>query len=125
MRAEGIFRQCEDRSDGRCHWLSSFPAQMKRTKAMSGYHKFAALSPEEKEKVFRSLNDPDLMDKARPLSPAMKAAWARAKRKGGRPQVGRGATRVLISVERGLLEDADAYARQRRLTRSELFSRGV
>ena len=43
----------------------------------------------------------------------------------GRPRVGRGAARVLISIERGLLEDADALARNQKITRSQLFRRGL
>jgi len=99
---------------------------MKQTrKTPSPYQKFAALSESQKEEVYRELDDPNIAMKSRPMSPRMKKLWDKAKRKGGRPRVGLGAKRVLISVERGLLEDADAFARQRRLTRSELFSRGV
>jgi hypothetical protein len=97
----------------------------KNGKIPSPYEKFAALSESQKEEVYRELDDPNIALKAKPMSARMKKLWEKAKRKGGRPRVGLGATRVLISIERGLLEDADAFARQRRLTRSELFSRGV
>jgi hypothetical protein len=45
---------------------------------------------------------------ARALSPRMKKLWVRAKRKGGQTRFGLGAERILLSIERGLLEEADA-----------------
>jgi len=62
---------------------------------------------------------------SKPLSPADRALLRRAKRKGGRPKVGQGAKRVLITVERGLLKKADAYAKGKGMTRSELIARGL
>jgi len=55
----------------------------------------------------------------------MKLLWKRAKQKGGRPRIGRGAARVLISMERGLLEDADAFAQKKGLTRAGLIAQSV
>jgi hypothetical protein len=43
----------------------------------------------------------------------------------GRPRVGKGAKRVLISVERGLLARADRFAKDNKLTRSELIARAL
>jgi hypothetical protein len=43
----------------------------------------------------------------------------------GRPRVGLGAEKIRISVERGLLRAADAFAKQNGLTRSELVARGL
>jgi hypothetical protein len=99
---------------------------MKRSKKTSSpYEKFAALSEAQKEAVYNDCDDPDIALRSRPMSARMKKLWETAKRKGGRPRIGRGAARVLVSIERGLLEDADAFARRRCMTRSELFSRGV
>jgi len=99
---------------------------MKPTKKTpSPYAKFAALSPAQKEAVYNDCDDPNVALGSKPLSPRMEKLWEIARRKGGRPRIGRGAARVLISIERGLLEDADAFADRQRLTRSELFSRGV
>ena len=60
----------------------------------------------------------------RPLSKENRAWWQRARR-GGRPKVGKGAKPVLITVESGLLEKADDYAKQHGMNRSQLFARGV
>jgi hypothetical protein len=66
------------------------------------------------------------LEKSRPLSPAQKEVHRQAKRRPpGRPKVGAGAARVLISVERGLLKDADAYARRHGLTRAAVVAQGL
>ena len=49
----------------------------------------------------------------------------RAMRKVGRPRVGQGAKRVLITIERGLLADADALARRRNTSRASLIAEGL
>jgi hypothetical protein len=97
----------------------------KPKKSRSGYEKFSSISQAEKEAVYQECDDPDVAMRSRPLDSRMKKLWKRAKSKGGRPRIGRGATRVLISIERGLLEDVDDFARRRRVTRSQLFSEGV
>jgi hypothetical protein len=97
---------------------------MKR-KDSSPYKKFAALSAAAKEAVYRKVDDPDVALAAGPMTPAMKRLWNKAKGKGGRPRIGCGAARVLISVERGLLDDADACARSQRISRSQFFSEGA
>ena len=56
-------------------------------------------------------------------TPAAKAQLQRAQR--GRPRIGKGARRVLITVERNLLAQADAYAKQHRLNGSQLVAKGL
>jgi hypothetical protein len=48
-----------------------------------------------------------------------------ARKKRGRPVVGKGAERIQITVERSLLDEADTFAKQRRISRSELIARGL
>ncbi len=60
----------------------------------------------------------------KPLSAAGKEDLARARRR-GRPRVGLGAEKIRISVERSLLTKADATAKKWRVSRSELFARGL
>src|SRR5436190_22898705 len=62
------------------------------------------------------------------LAPAEQAridAIAAKARKAGRPVVGQGAERVLISIERGLLTEADAFAKRPGKSRSELIAEGL
>jgi len=43
----------------------------------------------------------------------------------GRPRVGRGAKRVLISIEQDLLTRTDALARRKKLSRSQLIAQSL
>jgi hypothetical protein len=54
-----------------------------------------------------------------------KARWQKAKRKPGRPQQGRGAKVIAVSVEKGLLERSDKLARKMGITRAGLVARGL
>jgi hypothetical protein len=55
---------------------------------------------------------------------AMKRAKAAARRP-GRPTVGAGATAVLVSIERRLLDEANKYAKAKGMSRSELIALGL
>lgn len=59
-----------------------------------------------------------------PLTAEDESVLARAA-KPGRPRIGKGAKRVLVSVERGLLADADAAAHRLNISRSEFIARGL
>ena len=57
----------------------------------------------------------------KPLTPAQRKAF-RATARRGRPRVGEGANRVMLSIERGLLKQADALAKRRKVNRSQLVA---
>ena len=59
-----------------------------------------------------------------PATGAAKKALGRAGKR-GRPRIGRGAEKVRISVERGLLSQADRMAKALHVSRSELIARGL
>lgn len=56
---------------------------------------------------------------------AAKDRLARARRRPGRPRVGRGAEVISVSVERGLLERSDKLAKLMGITRARLIARGL
>jgi hypothetical protein len=60
----------------------------------------------------------------KPLTAAQKAQHRQAK-KMGRPKKGGGAQVIGISIERGLLKEADALAKRRKIGRSQLFVEAV
>jgi len=61
-----------------------------------------------------------------PLTKADRRELARAARRGkGRPRIGEGAERVLVTIEGGLLRRADAYCRAKNLKRAELIAIGL
>ena len=93
---------------------------------------FEALSDAEKERVWEFYDTNDPRSETRPMTPAERAQWERVQKSlkatrpvRGRPRVGKGAEVVAVSIEKGLLDQADAYARQHGLGRSEVFVLGL
>src|SRR5256885_546287 len=89
----------------------------------SYYERFMAMSDAERDAEVAKLNREFLS--SRPLTAAQRAQHRRAQRKAGRPIVGKGAKRLTISMELGLLERADRLAKRNKLSRSELIARGI
>src|SRR5437660_10394771 len=78
----------------------------------------------ELREATKEYDRPFALARSKPLTPHQKELHRQAKRR-GRPQVGNGASRVLISVERGLLERADKFAKRHQISRSHLIARGL
>ena len=92
--------------------------------------KFLALSDAEKERIYQEIDGKtteQLIAESKPLTPAQRARWRKVKKNlGGRPKLGRHGTEIVsVTVEKGLLRKANAYARANGLKRSQLFSRGL
>ncbi len=84
------------------------------------------LSDAELDKLVEDLDEEFVADKFRPLTPAERRLWERAKRrKPGRPVEGRGAQVISVSIERGLLEQSDRLAKKKRISRAKLIARGL
>ena len=83
---------------------------------------FDALTPAEKERVWESYNRKIPLSETQPLAAADRDRHRPAR---GRKPVGRGAARLNVTIERGLLARADAYAAAHRLSRAALISRGL
>lgn len=96
-----------------------------KKKTSSPIDRFLSLSEAEKQAYVAEFDQEFIADKAKPLTPKMKRQWAKVKKKLGRPRVGKGAKRVLITVERRLLGQSDALAKRRRMTRSQLIAEGL
>jgi hypothetical protein len=85
----------------------------------------AGLTIQDLERLTRDLDRPFVIDEARPLTPEMRAAWERAKRKRGRPRIGQGSTVISVSIERDLLRRADNLAKRLKITRARLIAAGL
>lgn len=94
-------------------------------KQRSSIKTFAALSDEAKAAATKEFDLPSNDYGFKPLSATSRKLWAKAKRRRGRPRIGDGAAKVLVSVERGLLRRADALAKREGISRSQLFARGL
>jgi hypothetical protein len=92
------------------------PSPMEKFLALSDAEKDAEVAPFEREIPF---------SETRPLSAAQRKIWRKYKRRIGRPMIGQGAKTVAVTIERGLLQRADAYAKRHDLKRAELIARGL
>lgn len=66
-----------------------------------------------------------VMDRSRELTPAERSRWQRARRKPGRPKVGKGVRVISVSLEKGLLGRADRLARKLQVPRTQLIALGL
>ncbi|MDB5321434.1 MAG: hypothetical protein JWN40_3065 [Phycisphaerales bacterium] len=62
---------------------------------------------------------------SRPLTVDERARFKRIVRGAGRPKVGLGYQRVMVSIEKGLLGEADKAAKSQGVPRSELIALGL
>jgi hypothetical protein len=66
-----------------------------------------------------------VFDKFKPLAAADRRRFARAEKKMARPKIGQAAKVISVSVEQGLLQRADAWAKDHDLSRAQLVARGL
>jgi len=96
---------------------------MKKTR--SAYEEFMAMTPAERDKAVAKFDEEFIADTFGPPPPEAVAQMRRARRKRGRPRVGRGARVISVSVEKGLLSRSDALARRLKVRRAALIARGL
>lgn len=95
-------------------------------KRKSAFERFMEMTDAERDAYVAKYDREEISLKdMKPLTKADQALLARAVRKPGRPKVGQGAKRVLVSIERSTLAQADAVARKLHISRSELIGRGI
>jgi hypothetical protein len=89
---------------------------------------FIALPDSEKNRIVAEIErEPTerLIARSRPLNAKERAQWKKFRAKTGRPKVGKGARTISLTVEKGLLEQADAFAKRHGLSRAQLVARGL
>ena len=86
---------------------------------------YGAMSKEELEADTAKFDREFIVDESRPLTRKLKTGLRKAARRRGRPRTGKGARRVLVTIERGLLDRSDAFARRKKMSRSQLIARGL
>jgi hypothetical protein len=86
--------------------------------------KFLALSDVQKDAQVARFENGEIAP-SRALNAAERRQWRRIKRRMGRPTVGKGAKVVAVTIERGLLDRVNRYAKAHGLKRAELIARGL
>ena len=81
---------------------------------------FISLPDSEKERIFQEIeaeSPQEHLARSRPLNARERKQWRRFQAKAGRPKIGKGAKTISLTVERGLLKQADAFAKKHGITR--------
>jgi len=93
---------------------------MKRKKHLS----FDSLTDAQREAIFEECERVRPED-GEPLNAHDRQLHRQAGLKVGRPKIGRGAKRINISMEKGLLKTADTLARRKGMTRAGLIAESI
>jgi hypothetical protein len=95
---------------------------------------FEALPRARRERIIAELDaasTEELLARSKPLTRTQAAAERRLRdaanqRRGrGRPKIGKGSKLVAVTLEQGLLEEVDRFARRRKMKRSEMIASGL
>ena len=100
---------------------------MKRIRK-SDIDEFIALPDSDRERIVKEIeaeSPRQRLARSRPLNARERQQWRRFKAKMGRPKLGKGAKTISLTVEKGLLEQADAYAKQRGVSRANLVAQSL
>src|SRR5262245_54316808 len=90
-----------------------------------GMKPFAQMTSEELRAATAEFDREMVSKSFRPLSPRARARWRKARQKPGRPRMGQGAKMISVTVEKGLLAQSDALAKNMGVTRAGLIARGL
>jgi hypothetical protein len=106
--------------------------QMKKTTKRSSRRltatAFEKLPDAEKDRIYDEIDAKaaTFFQDAKPLTKWQKDALSKGHKRLGRPRLGADGTRVVsVTIEKGLLIEADKFAKSMGLKRSDLFSRSV
>jgi hypothetical protein len=86
--------------------------------------KYWEMNKAELAEATKEFDQEFIADKARPMTPTERAEERRARRR-GRPRIGKGAQKIHITLERGLVKEADRAAKLRGMGRSEFIARAL
>jgi hypothetical protein len=101
-------------------------------KKISEYERFMALTDAQKDAEVAVYDKYPRGFPSKPLRKSDKALHKLAQARGravsrpvGRPMVGNGTKIVPVSIERGLLKEANSFARRHKLKRSQMVAQGL
>jgi hypothetical protein len=83
------------------------------------------MTTEELREATKEFDEEFVADRAKPLTPTMKARWERAKAKVPRSEDGQTEKTIAVRLDKALLERATALAKKKRLSRDALVARGL
>jgi hypothetical protein len=96
-----------------------------KKKKQSAMERFLALTDAQKDAEVAEFENSTDRSSFKPLKPAQRKLWRAIKRNMGRPTIGEGAEQISLTVERGLLKEADAFAKRHKLKRSQMVAEAL
>jgi hypothetical protein len=87
--------------------------------------RYEEMTSEELAVLTAQFDEEFAINRAAELPTKMANNWKRAKRKRGRPKIGKGAKVISVSLEQQLLKDVDRLAKTLGLTRAKLIAIGL
>ncbi|HEX4795411.1 MAG TPA: ribbon-helix-helix domain-containing protein [Humisphaera sp.] len=86
---------------------------------------FSQMTTAELRKATKEFDKEFVVDTFGPLTKKGRELHRAARNRGGRPRIGAGAKVISISIERELLNEADALAKRRGVSRARLVAEGL
>lgn len=83
------------------------------------------MTTEELQEATKEFDEEFVADRAKPLTPEMKARWERAKAKVSVAGNGPPEQTIAVRLDKALLERCTALAKKKRLSRDALVARGL
>jgi hypothetical protein len=83
------------------------------------------MTTEELREATKQFDEEFVFERAKPLTPEMKARWERAKAKLAQTDNGETEQTIAVRLDKTLLDRATALAKKKRLTRDALVARGL
>jgi hypothetical protein len=94
-------------------------------KKRSAVQNFLDLTPAERKKATAEFDREFVADTFRPLNAKERSQWSAAKRRPGRPKLGKGSKVISVSIEESLLKQTDRLAKRLRISRAGLIARSL
>jgi len=93
---------------------------------MSLAEQFEQMSDAEKAAFAKQYDREIPLSETRPLTAAERRLFKRIINRGrGRPRIGKGATRINITIEKGLLSRVNAFAKKTKISRARMIAQGL
>jgi hypothetical protein len=83
------------------------------------------MTTEELREATKEFDEEFVFERAKPLTPEMKARWERAKAKRPRATDGETEQTIAVHLDKALLDRCTALAKKKRLSRDALVARGL
>ena len=83
------------------------------------------MTTEELQEATKEFDEEFVADRARPMTPEMRARWERAKAKSHRAENGQSKQTIAVRLDKALLKRCTALAKKKRLSWDALIARGL